>query len=118
MPSPRQRTGSAVEARALEHLRAAGLHLLERNFQARAGELDLVMREGAEIVFVEVRARVRADYGGAAASVTPAKQQRVRRAAQLWLQRHHGSGSWPPFRFDVVAVEGERAELNWIRGAF
>ena len=114
--SARQRAGYAAEQRALDYLTSRGLRLLERNYRVRVGELDLVMADGAELVFVEVRRRADCAYGGAAASVTPAKQARVRRAAQAFLAQRIGSRGWPPMRFDVVAIEGER--LLWIRAAF
>lgn len=113
--SPRQRAGYAAEQRALDYLSSRGLGLLSRNYRVRLGELDLVMVDGAELVFVEVRQRAHASFGGAAASVNAAKQQRVRRAAAAFVAAHCG-GRWPPVRFDVVAIEG--AQLHWIRGAF
>jgi putative endonuclease len=113
-------TGQDGEDRALGHLRAQGLQLEARNYRVGggpgrpAGEIDLVMRErDGTLVFVEVRARAGRDHGGAAASVSPAKQRRLVRAAQTWLLRY---ASPPPCRFDVVALDGER--LQWIRGAF
>lgn len=112
----RQRAGQAAEQRALDYLTARGMRLLERNYRVRLGELDLVMADGDELVFVEVRQRAGDAYGGAAASVTPAKQSRVRRAAQAFLAERCGPRRWPAMRFDVVAIEGDR--LRWIRGAF
>jgi len=114
--SARQRAGYAAEQRALDYLTAHGLRLIARNHRVRVGELDLVMTDHAEIVFVEVRKRASAAWGGAAASVTRDKQARVRRAAQVFLVEHCGARRWPPIRFDVVAIEGER--LDWIRAAF
>ena len=114
--------GSRAEDLALRHLQAAGLVLVERNYRvargpgARAGEVDLILREpDGTLVFVEVRARsAPADaWGGAAASVSRAKQRRVVYAAQHWLLR---LGALPPCRFDVVAIDGPRIE--WLRGAF
>ncbi|GAA4412778.1 YraN family protein [Quisquiliibacterium transsilvanicum] len=114
--SARQLAGYAAEQRALDYLSARGLRLLARNYRVRVGELDLVMADGADIVFVEVRRRSSIGWGGAAASVTPQKQARVRRAAQTFLADRWGARRWPPMRFDVVAIEGER--LDWIRAAF
>ena len=113
--SPRQRAGYAAEQRALDYLSSRGLVLVSRNYRVRVGELDLVMTDGAELVFVEVRQRAGSAFGGAAASVTLAKQQRVRRAAAAFVATHCG-GRWPPVRFDVIAIEAGR--LHWIRGAF
>lgn len=106
-------TGRAAEDLALERLSAAGMKLVERNFRAKAGEIDLVMREGEEIVFVEVRARASDAFGGAAASITAAKQRRVIAAARLWLVKRGWTGSC---RFDVVAIEAGRVEH--LRAAF
>ena len=118
-PDTRTR-GDAAEDTALAHLQAAGLRLLERNYRVgagpsrRAGEVDLILtdRDGT-LVFVEVRARTGDSHGGAAASVTARKQQRLIYAAQHYLLRH---ASPPPCRFDVVAING--AALEWLRGAF
>jgi putative endonuclease len=76
------------------------------------GELDLIMRDGGQLVFVEVRERSNPHYGGAAASITPAKQRRIVRAAQFYLLRCH---PLPPCRIDIVAIDGQR--INWLRNA-
>jgi putative endonuclease len=112
--------GDDGEARAWEHLRTRGLVLVQRNYRvaagprSRGGEIDLIARErDGTLVFVEVRSRVDARFGGAAASISPAKQRRLVFAAQHFLRRFN---SPPPCRFDVVAIEGERIE--WLKGAF
>lgn len=112
--------GDAAEASALAHLQAQGLRLVRRNYRvargpsARGGEVDLIMRApDGTLVFVEVRARASASHGGAAASVTHAKQRKLVYAAQHYLQ---ALPSWPPCRFDVVIVEGDRIE--WLPAAF
>jgi putative endonuclease len=112
--------GDDAEARAQRHLERHGLVLVARHYRvargpgARAAEIDLVMREpDGTLVFVEVRARAGTAHGGAAASVTAAKQRRIVWAAQHFLL------AWaqlPPCRFDVVALDGQA--LTWIRGAF
>ena len=112
--------GDAAEDRALAHLVRAGLVPVARNYRvargprARGGEIDLVMRErDGTLVFVEVRTRRDARFGGAAASVSAAKQRSLVFAAQHYLQRF---ASPPPCRFDVVALDGDR--LEWLRAAF
>jgi len=114
--STRVRGGSAEDA-ALAHLLAQGLRLVERNYRTPGrggGEIDLILREpGGTLVFVEVRARLDASRGGAAASVDATKRRRIVLAARHYLMRHR---SPPPCRFDVVAIDGEH--LQWIRGAF
>lgn len=108
----RQAKGDATEAEAAQMLVARGLRIVERNFRVRGGEIDIVCRDGATTVFVEVRLRTRGDFGGAAASITPAKQARLILAARHWLARHGES----PCRFDAVLSDGEK--LEWIRDAF
>jgi putative endonuclease len=112
-----KQSGDAAEDRALAHLRAAGLRLVERNYRTPGrggGEVDLVLREAdGTLVFVEVRRRTRAEFGGAAASVGATKRGRIIRAARHYLLRH---ASPPPCRFDVVAVDGD--SLQWLRAAF
>jgi putative endonuclease len=105
-----QQLGRQGEDRALEHLSSHGLTLVERNFLCKAGEIDLIMLHKDHLVFVEVRRRALSRFGGAAASVTPAKQQRLIRAAQYYLLRYT---TLPPCRFDLVAIDG--TELSWIQ---
>lgn len=113
--SPAQALGDLAEDRALAYLVGKGLTLVERNVSSRLGEIDLVMRDANDVVFVEVRSRARNDFGGAAASVGATKQRRLRREAQRWMNARFGD-RWPPCRFDVCAFEGSR--IDWIRGAF
>jgi len=106
--------GQTAEARAAAFLQARGLKLLARNWRCRFGEIDLIMRDGAPLVFIEVRLRSRNDFGGAAASVTPAKQRKLLAAARQYLATLK---TLPPCRFDVVALSGDDAP-DWIRNAF
>lgn len=112
-PTDRQIAGQAGEDRALAHLEQHGLTLLTRNFRCKGGEIDLVMQECGALVFVEVRQRADQRYGGAAASVTGAKQARLIIAAQIFLQRYR---SPPACRFDVVAIDC--GSLSWLKNAF
>lgn len=112
--------GDAAEAQALAHLLRHGLKLVRRNYRvaggprARGGEIDLILRESdGTLVFVEVRARRGMAHGGAAVSVTTAKQRRLTFTAQRFLLEF---GATPPCRFDVVALDGARIE--WIKAAF
>ncbi|GGE84304.1 YraN family protein [Massilia psychrophila] len=108
--SPTQRQGRAWEDAALAHLQKGGLVLVEANFTCKGGEIDLVMRDGATLVFVEVRQRAAAAHGGAAASITPAKIRRLVRAASVYLLRFPQP---PECRFDVVAIDA--GQLAWLR---
>lgn len=103
----RLETGRKAEELAAAFLRAKGLAVLERNFRVKVGEIDIVARDGDEVVFVEVRARASREFGGAAASVGGAKRRRLIRAARLWLQARGWDGAC---RFDVVALDGGRLE--------
>ena len=109
-PTEQQRLGRLGEDRALDHLMAQGLTLVERNFLCKVGEIDLIMKDRGGLVFVEVRRRAAADFGGAAASVTPAKRRRLINAAQYYLLRHPDP---PQCRFDLVAIDDET--LSWIQ---
>src|SRR5690242_10755501 len=83
-----RRLGIQAERIAEHFLRSQGLAILHRNFRRRLGELDLVARDGNELVIAEVRTRSSERFGGAAASIDSYKRQRIVRATQLLLQRH------------------------------
>lgn len=126
--SETQQRGAHYEQRALAHLQDAGLRLLACNPACRMGEIDLVMCDGATLVLVEVRARASVTFGGASASITPAKQRRLIRAASLLMPAlcrlmaqdlrasRQPAVARPPVRFDVVTFEGQT--LLWIPHAF
>ena len=115
-----KRRGDEAEDRALAHLQAQGLRLLERNYRvargpsARGGEIDLVLcdRDGT-LVFVEVRSRGTTGQGGAAASIGPTKRRRLVFAARTYLSR---LAVPPKCRFDVVAID--KGCIEWLPGAF
>jgi putative endonuclease len=114
--------GSGAEARAARHLRATGLELLHQNYSCRMGELDIValdhaVREPAVLVVAEVRLRSSSRYGGAAASITAAKQRRIVRATRHLLARYPALQKLP-VRFDAVLVPPGGGAIEWIRGAF
>jgi putative endonuclease len=77
----------------------------------------LIMQDGSHLVFVEVRARVSAMYGGAVESVTSAKQRKIMKAAAYYLQCHTVLNQYP-CRFDVVAFQGQPPKISWIQNAF
>ncbi len=112
----KQRTtesGRLAEDRALAYLQAHGLVLIKRNFRTRRGEIDLIMRDAATLVFIEVRQRRSRQFGGAAASITSLKQARLWHCAQFFLQRHPDTSAC---RFDAVCIDGEA--LTWLRHIF
>jgi len=106
--------GQSAEARAESFLNSHGLVSVARNWRCRFGEIDLIMLDGSTRVFVEVRLRSRNDFGGAAASVTVAKQKKLIAAARQYLTTLK---TLPPCRFDVVALTGNAAP-DWIKNAF
>ena len=108
--------GDAAEDAALAYLQAAGLKLLQRNYRTPrrgGGEIDLIMRDtDGTLVFVEVRQRASALFGGAAASISLAKRKRIIFAAKYYLMK---LTRIPACRFDVVLVE---ANVTWLKAAF
>lgn len=109
----RARTGVDAEALAGRFLEARGLTIVARNFRVRRGEIDLIARDGDTLVFVEVRLRRSARFGGAAESITPAKRARLVAAAQVYLLGQRGD---PPCRFDAVLLDGmDPARVDWRR---
>jgi len=110
----KQATGARQEQVARRHLESRGLRFVAANVRCRRGELDLVMRDGDTLVFVEVRYRASARFGGAAASVDRRKQARLVAAAGYYLSRHPTD---LPCRFDVVAISAD-GQVQWIRHAF
>lgn len=115
----RRARGDAVETAALGFLQQRGLALLARNASSRGGELDLVMADAGTVVFVEVRYRGDARFGGGAASVDAGKRRRLVHAARVWLMQHPRHAD-APCRFDVVAASGDPAApaFDWLRDAF
>lgn len=111
--------GRNAEATAEAHLRREGLDLITRNYRSPFGEIDLVMREGAVVVFVEVRFRASAAFGAPAETIDPRKRSRLRATAEHYLQRSKRD-SKRPCRFDIVAITGGGADagLEWLRNAF
>ncbi|MBI1890230.1 MAG: YraN family protein [Burkholderiales bacterium] len=108
----KQIQGQAGEEAALRYLLRNGLTLVNRNFRCKGGEIDLIMQDKDSLVFVEVRQRADRMHGGAAASITPAKQRRLINAAQFYLLRYR---QVPACRFDVIAIDGD--ELEWLKNA-
>ncbi len=119
MTSDRRVIGDDWELAARKHLEAAGLRLLAANQRYRMGEIDLVMRDGDVVVFVEVRYRRSTGFGGSAPSVDATKQRKLVLAAQCFLAEHADLAR-RACRFDVVAVDGsaDAPHVDWIRNAF
>lgn len=105
--------GAQAERRAAQYLQQQGMKPVAQNYRGRFGEIDLIMREGETLVFVEVRLRRNPGFGGAAASIDARKQQRIVRTAQQYLA---GLAHTPPCRFDAVLMD--EGGMEWLRNAF
>lgn len=116
LPTPPRERGSHAEALACRFLQRQGLRLVERNYRCRRGEIDLIMLDAGNPVFVEVRYRRQSRYGSGLESVDRNKQRRIVLCAAGYLQRHPRHAERPA-RFDVVAV-GPDGDIEWIRNAF
>lgn len=108
------RTGEAAAAR---YLKQKGYTVVGQNYSCRFGEIDLIVRDDAFIVFVEVKTRKNEDFASAREYVTYAKQGRIRKTAMLWLGQNQ-TDLQP--RFDVIEVVGQglRQRINHIENAF
>ena len=116
----RQRKGLRFEDRARIYLEHRGLSLLAQNFRGRRGEIDLVMREGDSICFVEVKYRESLAYGGAASAIPREKQRKIVETALLFLASHPDLAGLAP-RFDALLIQGRSdgsEDIDWIRNAF
>ncbi len=109
----RRKVGGRYEQAVGYYLEQQGCEILEYNYRCRAGEIDIVMRDGEYLVFCEVKYRKRKN-GGALEAVDRRKQQTIFRCAECYLLRHHIGETL--CRFDVIGVEGSR--IIWIKDAF
>ena len=114
MTMERRTRGISGEDVAAAWYHAQGYELLARNWRCRQGELDLVVRRGAEVVFCEVKSRATTAFGAPQVAVTREKRQRIRHLAARWIQDSRVRPA--QIRFDVAAILGD--ELEVIEGAF
>lgn len=94
--------GRRGEQLAVDHLEARGMQVVERNWRCRLGEIDIVARDGAETVFIEVKTRSSHDFGHPFEAITPLKLARLRRLAVAWCEATDAPVS--RIRIDAVAV--------------
>jgi putative endonuclease len=112
----RPSAGARAEALAVAFLARHGLEIVARNFRTRFGEIDVIAREGATLVFVEVRLRRSGAFGGAASSITAAKRNRLVKAARGYLAT---LAKEPPCRFDALFLDALSDErIDWQRDVF
>ncbi len=109
--------GLFFESEAEKYLSAFDLQPIEKNFRTKVGEIDLIMRDKQTIVFVEVRYRNNQTYGHAAETVTYAKQQRIVKAANVWLLKQGMSIYSTDIRFDLIAIHRNGEQVEWIKNA-
>lgn len=107
--------GERAEQAALKYLRHQGLKLLEKNFKGNRFEIDLILQDGTEIVFVEVRSKAQDRFGTPEETIDSKKQERIYKGAQAWCQQQNLTDQYP-IRFDVIALSG--GEIHWIKDAF
>lgn len=112
-----QKIGFAAEDNARIYLHSQGLKWIESNYRCRWGEIDLIMRDEQSLIFVEVRSRSSFSHGGAAASITYSKRQKLLKTASHYLVNRKIRDNHPA-RFDVFVFEGKTAQPNWIKNAF
>ncbi len=107
--------GAWAEGLAAQHLEAAGLWVMQRNYRVRGGEIDLIALEGTVTVFVEVKQRSKSSHGTPGEYITPRKASLIRRAALEYLGRDDVA-----CRFDAVLIEGDARAFNitWLKDAF
>jgi putative endonuclease len=115
--------GRYGEQVAVSHLEAAGLTVVARNWRCRQGELDIIARDGSDLVFVEVKTRSSRAFGSPAEAVDRAKSARIRQLALRWIMAQRELGEpeyWTNLRFDVISVLRGRSgvEIAHVRGAF
>lgn len=112
-----QQAGQQAEQNALNYLTAQGLKLVTRNYSCRLGEIDLIMKDGLHLVFVEVRSRSNMSFGDGAVSITYAKRQKIIKTTSYYMIKHNVQEKFP-IRFDVIAINGKSGAINWIKDAF
>ncbi|WP_058476435.1 YraN family protein [Legionella steigerwaltii] len=112
-----QQKGRIAEEKALAYLKKQGLKFITQNYSCRLGEIDLIMRDKDQLVFIEVRSRVSTQFGGGIASVTYTKRQKILKTATYYMLEHQKYDQFA-LRFDVLSIDGKSATINWIKDAF
>ena len=123
MKTEHLKQGKDAEAACCDYLKSRGLKLVEKNFSCRLGEIDIIMTDKNVLVFVEVRFRKNNNFGGGLESITVAKQKKLRKTAELYLQKNN---QYKNARFDVVSMSTKAQTMqgkqhysfDWIQNAF
>ncbi|GAD80671.1 YraN family protein [Vibrio ezurae] len=109
--------GHKYEAKAQRYLAKQGLDFIEKNFHAKCGEIDLIMKDKQEFVFVEVKYRKQQHYGSGVDAVSHSKQLKIKKTAMLWMMKNNLSPSHTYFRFDVISLSSDPEKVEWIQNA-
>ena len=112
--------GRCSEEVAAEYLTQQGLKLVCQNFHSKRGEIDLVMKDGTTLVFVEVKYRKSQAFGGAISAISTGKQKKIQLCASFYLQKASLNEYNTAYRFDIVAIEGDinHPKTDWLQNAF
>ena len=112
--------GNITERYAEQYLSLQGLTLIEKNFHCRRGEIDLIMRDGDTYIFVEVKYRKNAGFGGAISAISASKQQKIKYCVTFYLHQAGLNEYNTPCRIDVVVLEGDisKPQITWLKNAF
>jgi putative endonuclease len=110
-------SGQAAEDKALYYLQKKGLKLVMRNYSCKLGEIDIIMRDGQALVFIEVRKRTSLGYGGGMGSITFAKRQKIIKSTTHYLMKYKIAERYP-LRFDVISIDGKEGQVTWLKDAF
>lgn len=111
--------GQRTEAMALKFLRRRGLKIIDKNFRARCGEIDLIMRDQECLVFVEVRYRHNTHYGSSIETIGLAKQRKIIKTAEYYLLKNQKLARLT-CRFDIIAIDTDKhgIDIKWVKNAF
>jgi len=112
--------GSQTELFAEQYLIQQGLTTVDKNIHCRQGEIDLIMQDGDTFVFIEVKYRKSANFGGAIAAISVSKQKKIKHCAAFFLHKAQLNEYNTPCRFDVIALEGDinKPSVTWLKNAF
>ena len=109
--------GQEAEERALDYLKKHGMKRVAQNYRCRFGEIDIIMRDGIYLVFIEVRARTHTAFGGGLGSITYAKRQKIVKTTAHYLLTNKLYEQYP-IRFDAVSIDGISGKIIWVKDAF
>jgi putative endonuclease len=110
----KRKVGQFYEALAASYLEQQGLTILTKNAHVRIGEIDLICQDKLTLVFVEVKYRRSARYGCAIEAISPQKKRKWRQAAEIWLHQQNLTEHEWDCRFDLVAIDGDPAQITWL----